>query len=116
MNSLFNTDKQFLAILNQVFDIEQKLAKISEPNTIRRNLDRIKSIFEQEILPDGQKLLYHNPLGEPYNETRTDCEASISGDSTENLRIVEVIKPIIRLQQGDIAYILQKGVVVVKGS
>lgn len=114
MDSLFNIDKNHIAILNQLFDMEQKVAKLSESNTLRRNIDRLKHIFEQDILPSGQKLVYHNPIGERYDETRTDCEASISGDSTENLFIEEVVKPIIRLHTDGVTYILQKAVVVVK--
>jgi hypothetical protein len=39
----------------------------------------------------------HDPLGEPYNETRTDCEAEIGGNNLQNLFISNVIKPIICL-------------------
>jgi hypothetical protein len=48
-----------------------------------------EEIFEQ-LESDGG-LVYHNPIGEPYNETRTDIEASISGNSADNLIITEVI-------------------------
>lgn len=116
MDNLINFDKNHLAILNQVFDMEQKVAKLTESNSLRRNIDRIKNIYEHDVFPKGQGLLYHNPIGESYDETRVDCEASISGNSTENLKIVEVIKPIIRLHMEDVAYILQKAVVIVKGS
>ena len=30
-------------------------------------------------------LTWHNPIGENFDETRTDCEASIAGESAENL-------------------------------
>jgi len=60
-------------------------------------------------------LIYQNPLGEPYNETRTDLEASIAGSSADNLVITEVIKPIIRLRTNSGATtIVRKGVVVVE--
>ena len=52
----------------------------------------------------------HNPSGEPYNETRTDCEASIAGSKVDNLVVAEVIKPIVRRQ----GVIIQKGVVIVE--
>jgi hypothetical protein len=53
-------------------------------------------------------LTIHNPLGETYDQTRLDCEANIAGESTENLVITEVIKPIIRLKQGGLNQIVQK--------
>ena len=55
---------------------------------------------------------YHNPLGEKYDHTRIDCDASIAGQSDENLIIIEVIKPIIRFHQQDRTQIVQKGLVV----
>lgn len=63
---------------------------------------------------DTTGFVYYNPIGEDYNITRTDCEASIAGDSTDNLLITEVIKPIIRLHSGSASFIVQKAVVVVK--
>lgn len=106
-------DRNLLLILNQVYDIQRKLEKIDTPNSISRNVNRIKQVFEESLFPAGQGLVIHDPQGEPFDETRTDCEASISGDSTENLFIREVVKPIIRLKQGEISMIVQKGVVVV---
>lgn len=102
-------------MLNQIFEIEKKLEKIKEPNTIQRNLNRIKEIFEKE-LPLGSEtgLVIHNPIGEDYDSSRIDCEANIAGESIENLVIVEVIRPIIRLKQGGYNSIVQKAVVVVQ--
>ena len=85
---------------------------LSESNSIGRNVSRIKEIFEH-LEPDGG-LLFHNPIGESYNETRTDIDASIAGDSAENLIITEVIKPIIRYRKGGISMIARKGIVVVE--
>ena len=53
-------------------------------------------------------------MGEAYNENRTDLEASIAGISTDNLVVIEVIKPIIRSKNGTITQIVRKGVVVVE--
>ena len=50
-----------------------------------------------------------------YNETRTDLEASIAGNSAENLIVTEVIKPIIRLRTSSgTTTIVRKGIVVVE--
>lgn len=105
--------KALFEILNQTFEIEKKVAKLNEPNSISRNISKLKNIFENGILTDGG-LIIDNPLGEAYDITRTDCEASIAGSSTENLIITEVIKPIIRIKIGNIKQIVQKGVVIVQ--
>lgn len=97
-----------LVTLNQLFQIEQKVSKINEQNSIKRNIERIKEEFKLI------GLTMHNPDGEVYSETRTDCEASIAGNSTENLFISEVIKPIIRFSKENTSVIIQRGVVVVE--
>lgn len=102
---------KFLHVLNQIFEIEQKLGKIQEPNSIQRNIDKLKENCQSLF-----NLSFENPLGEKYNETRTDCEANIAGESTDNLVVVEVIKPIIRYKDDDgISLIVQKAVVIVSG-
>lgn len=106
--------KHFPFILNQLFEIENKLRNITEPNSIQRNLDRMKDYFETDALTDGQGLVYYNPLGESYNETRTDCDASISGSSHENLEIIEVLKPIIYFKYANTQTVIQKAVVIVE--
>ncbi len=105
----------YLNMLNQVFEMEKKLEKIQETNSISRNLTRLKEMFEQNLpFENGFGLVIHNPIGEDYNQTRLDCEANIAGESTENLVIIEVIRPIIRVKQGGLNQIVQKAVVVVQ--
>jgi len=106
--------KNYLTILNQIFEIENKLKKVQEQNSIQRNIDRLKDFFASEALSVGQGLAYHNPIGENYDETRTDCEASISGASHENLEIIEVLKPIIYAQVGNHKMVIQKAIVIVQ--
>ncbi len=101
-------------ILNQLFEIETKLKCINETNSIQRNLDKLKGYFETEVLQDGQGLVYHNPIGEQYNETRSDCEANISGANHENLEIIEVLRPIIYFKYGNTQTIVQKAIVIVQ--
>ncbi len=112
--------RPFLDLLNQVFEIEKKVAALTEPNSIGRNLNRMRSWFERELVftsggqPTTFSFTYRNPLGEAYNETRTDCDASIAGGSAENLVITEVIKPIVWLSlNGQPSSIVQQAVVVV---
>ena len=96
-------------IINQLHAIETKVNEVSEPLRLERRFDRIKKQL-QEL-----KLFIHNPIQEDYDETRIDCEASIAGDKTDNLYIVEVIKPIIYLRDGNVNQIIQRGVVIVEG-
>jgi hypothetical protein len=104
---------KILDLVNQVFDIEKKASRIDEENSIERSVNNIKDIFENELLKDA-KITYENPIGEEYDETRTDCEASIAGESSSNLIITEVIKPIIHIRKGGVNKIEQKGVVIVE--
>jgi len=106
--------KSYLFILNQLFEIDKKVEELQEANSIQRNVDKLKSYFETELLLDGQGLIYHNPIGEKYNVTRTDCEASISGSSHENLEIIEVLKPIIYIKYSNTKMIIQKAIVIVQ--
>jgi hypothetical protein len=110
MNEQLKIPKFYFDILDQIFEIERKLEFLRESNSVNRNISRLKEIFEQLETDSG--LVYHNPIGEPYNETRTDIEASIAGNSADNLFITEVIKPIIRYRKGGITLIARKGIVV----
>lgn len=87
----------YLDFMNQIFEIEKKSDNLKEENSIQRNLNKMKGIIEEEFFKGSSTigLTYHNPLGENYSETRTDCDATISGTGVENLEIIEVIKPII---------------------
>src|SRR5690242_12408318 len=101
-------DKWLLRTLNNLYDIERKLAAHGDPGNARRNVEQIKESFV-----DALKLFYEDPTGKPFTETRADLEASITGSGTEDLTVVEVIKPIVR--HGNQAYsrVVQKGVVIV---
>ena len=97
-----------LVVLNSLYEIERKLEVHGDPGHAKRNVDRIKEEFEQ------QSLIIEDPLGQPFKETRTDLEATIVGESTENLVVTEVIKPVIRLVNGPVSRVVQKGIVVVQ--
>jgi len=102
--------KSISALINQLFEMEKKVEDLDTGSTVSRNFNRIKTILEEA----GYR--YHNPIGEKYNLTRLDCEAMIAGDSAENLRIVEVIKPIIYWNDGGGNTIVQKAVVITENS
>lgn len=106
--------KCFTYIINQLFEIEQKANKAHDASGIKKNIEKIRD-FLQSGLPNHLCLSYHNPIGEKYDEMRTDCDARIAGSSTNNLAIVDVIKPIIRISQKQgVSVIIQKGVVIVE--
>lgn len=114
METTVKIPKPYLFMLNQLFEIEQKVVKLQEQNSINRNIERLKNYFDSEALNDGYGLVYHNPLGENYNETRTDCDANISGESHENLEIIEVLKPIIYVKFQNTQSVVQKAIVIVQ--
>ena len=97
-----------LVVLNSLYEIGRKLEVHGDPGHAKRNVDRIKEEFQQ------QSWIIEDPLGQPFKETRTDLEATIVGESTENLVVTEVIKPVIRLVNGPVSRVVQKGIVVVQ--
>lgn len=99
--------KQIIPIINQLFDLEKKLNKVEDGKVGKRNFRRMKDAWKD------MGLSYHDPTGEKYNETRTDCEASISGLSGDELFISETLKPIIRFQEAGFSKIVQAAVVIV---
>jgi hypothetical protein len=113
--------RPYLDLLNQVFEIDKKAGALTESNSIARNIRNMRSWFERDItaMQGAQTIVYsltfHNPIGEPYNETRADCDASIAGSGTEQLVITEVMKPIVWLSVGGSPrHIVQQAVVVVE--
>ena len=114
--------RPYLDLLNQVFEIDKKASALTESNSIARNIRNMRAWFERDIVGTGGQpvvysLTFHNPMGEPYNETRADCDASIAGSGTEQLMITEVMKPIVWLSiGGGPKYIVQQAVVVVESS
>lgn len=113
----FKQYKPYFELLDQLFEVERKLEKIQEENSITRNLIKMKDIFENILTnSSGSDMGFtlHNPIGERYNETRLDLDASIAGASSENLIVTEVIKPIIRYKSGGSTLIARKAVVIVE--
>ncbi|TWP23833.1 hypothetical protein ETU10_06260 [Apibacter muscae] len=97
-----------ILLINQLIEIKQKAEKENFYSKIERNVNRMLSIFEDE----GYKIIV--PLGEKYSETRTDCEANLVGKESSNMKITQVIKPIIYKQQNQGITIVQKGIVLVE--
>lgn len=115
--------KSLLTVLNQLYELEQKVKRHGDPanlgRDIARNITRIRDTFADEGVPAGDgapvRLVYDDPMGQPVPQTRTDLDVTIAGPGTENLVVVEVIKPIIRAVVRDNVYqVVQQGVVVVE--
>ncbi len=95
--------KPLINIINQVFEIEKKGV-----SNIQRNVDRIKTELED------LGYAWHNPDGERWDETRTDCEASITGKLKSKMVITNVVKPIIYQTTDGNKKVVQKAIVVVE--
>ena len=100
--------KFVLQILNNLCDIDRKLLIHGDPGNVRRNVERIRETFEDE------RFFYEDPMGQSFSETRTDLEATITGEGSDNLKVVEVIKPIIRVGERNRSRVVQKGIVIVQ--
>jgi len=104
---LYEVPKWAFMLLNNLYEIEKKLLAHGDIGNIGRNVEKMKDIMAVE------KLFYDDPINQEYKETRTDLEVSIAGESTENLIVSEVIKPIIRYGDDQYSKVVQKGIVVV---
>lgn len=95
-----------LLVINQLYQIEKKAAAPAGAS-LERHLRSIRGRL------DERGFRWHDPTGERFDESRTDCEASVAGDATGDLVIADVIKPVIRHHGPSGPVIVQKGVVVV---
>ena len=112
--------KAFLTLLNHLYEIERKVGGLEDFKKIARNIERMKDIFRTELNPTEPDtgLYYEDPMGQFFDETRNDLDANISGEGTENLVVVDVIKPIIRYgnSREGFSKVIQKGVVIVESN
>jgi hypothetical protein len=102
--------RRVLSILNHLFLLERKIEKLESATSLQRHTERIVEEFAE------LGFITENPIGQPYNETRTDCEASIAGESPDNLVIVEVAKPLVRHRDRESTRIIQRAVVIVESN
>ena len=95
-------------VINQLFEMQAKISDAGLASQFERNFARLLNLFEE----DGYVI--QNPTGESYNESRTDCEASISGRLGSKMKISRTIKPIIYQRKDNAVQLLQKGIVIVE--
>jgi hypothetical protein len=102
--------KILIKIINQLFDIQKKTDGKAELTGVNRNLTRINEYLSE------LGFSFHSPIGETYNETRTDCEADIVGSISGKMMISEVIKPVIYFGNESRKTIVQRAVVIVQSA
>jgi hypothetical protein len=96
--------KSLIEIANQVHTLEKKMAKATDSTQYTRHIQRIRQALEE------MGVTYHSPEGEKYTDSRTDIEANLTGNPSDNMGITDVIKPIV-MQDGKI---VQTGIVIVE--
>ena len=100
-------DQHWQKMANLVFELDRKFVSKESNTALQRIYDKMKLVIEEA------GIYVYNPAGEKYAETRTDVEANISGTSTNNLVIKDVIKPVLYKEENGKRALLQKGVVIV---
>lgn len=103
-------DQQWQKMANLVFEIDKKILAKEANTSLQRIQDKMKRVLEEA------GVFIYDPTGEKYNETRTDVEANISGNSTSGLVITDVIKPILYTETEGRKQLIQQGVVIVSGN
>ena len=99
-----------LLVINQLFELQNRLKENGSVQPVERNFTRLFTLFEE----DG--FIIQDPTGEAYVETRTDCEASISGRMGSKMKITRTIKPVIYQQKDGALQLLQKAVVIAENN
>jgi hypothetical protein len=95
-------------IINQLFEIQHKIKETGHTAGFERNFNRLLSLFEEE------GFIIQDPTNEIYSDSRTDCEASISGELASKMKITKTLKPVIYKKTGNAVQLLQKAVVIVE--
>lgn len=95
-----------LLVINQLFEIQNKLKETGSAAPFERNFNRLFAHFQEE------GFVIQDPTGEAYTETRTDCEASITGKPSSKMKITKTLKPVIYQKNETGIQLVQKAVVI----
>ncbi len=106
--NFFVSMSTFIQILNQLFEMQTKMQQNQQDDKLERNFNRLFNLCEE------QGFTMHNPLGEKYAESRTDCDANIVGKLSNTMVVSQVIKPIIYQNNNGEKRIAQKGIVMIE--
>jgi hypothetical protein len=107
-----------LYVLNQVYALKRRLRQCQLPDGTIRPLERIEEHLAADLHLPGVKsnrcgLVLVDPLGQPYDDRRTELDAEVIGAGDYPLFVVDVLKPIIRLTVEGKTYVVQRGSVTV---
>jgi hypothetical protein len=97
-----------LQLINQLFEIQRKIAGLNLSVGFERNFNRLFSILQDE------GYIIQDPTNEQYAESRTDCEASIIGQASSKMKITKTLKPVIYHKENGQVQLMQKAVVLVE--
>ncbi len=95
-------------LINQFFEIQHKIKDLGHAPGFERNFNRLLAVFEDE------GFIIQDPTNEPYSDSRTDCEASISGALGSKMKITRTLKPVIYKKENNGVQLVQKAVVIVE--
>lgn len=98
-------NRELINIINQLFEIQKKVEKEGY-SKIDRNLSRLS----EELENLGFSII--NPIGESYDDRRSDYTANIIGEKSKGFVISEVIKPIVYKKEEGSIVLAQKGIVI----
>ena len=101
------TETTLLKTINQLHEVKRQATKENNQPILRAS-QRVATYLEE----DG--IIVHDPIGEAYNISRTDCEANLLSEKTEHLYISEVIKPMVYWIKEGRREIIQRAVVIVE--
>ncbi len=93
-------------IINQLFEMQSRINEAGLASGFERNFNRLYNLFEEE------GYIIQDLTGEPYTESRTDCEAGISGKIGSHMKITRTLKPVIYQKKDGAVQLLQKAVVI----
>ena len=95
-------------LINQLFEIQSKIRDMGEADRFERNFTRLTSMFTDE------GYIVQDPTHEAYSDSRTDCEASITGKMSSRMKISKTLKPVIYQKEEGNLRLVQKAVVIVE--
>ena len=102
------TESTLIKVINQVHEINKR-SRREQLTNIERSCERVKNMLAEE------GIIIHDPSGEKYDSSRTDCEANIIGGNVlKDLTVTDVIKPVIYVSRNGKREMIQQGLVIVE--
>lgn len=102
------TEPTLLKLVNQLHEIKKHAGR-ENLQPVLRACSRVNNYLEEE------GIIVHDPTGEAYETSRTDCEANLMVDNIGSMVISESIKPAVYAVKDGNRNIIQRAVVIVGG-